>query len=181
METREYNFLRRLFSVLVEEVAHPMNASQLAKKIQVNRRVVAGIIDVLASLGIVEFVYKQKNNELFRIKLPPDRHVTMDRLVDLVNLPRPAISPEDWVKMVDLLVPLVLSPDQMQRYLTVYEEEGVSILMKRLYHDFCDEKWGAALPERVRPYFIDALGELLNYTNFPVDSLLTNLRRHLSR
>jgi len=181
MEHKEYDFLRRLFSVLVEEVAHPMNASQLAKKVKANRRVVAGIIDVLASLGVVEFVYKQKNNELFRIKLPPDRHLTMDRLVDLVNLPRPVISPEDWVKMLDLLVPLVLAPDQMQRYLTVYEEEGFSILLRRLYNDYCDEKWGTALPERVRSYFADALGELLNYTNFSPDALLTNLRRHLSR
>lgn len=175
-----YNFLDRIFAILLKSEGQALNYSRIASATDLNRHAIKGALEALAGLGLVESVYQAPNNKLFRLPLPPNYGQAMQMLSSLLPLIRYArITSEEWVEEMTVLTRLVLAPSQARAYLAVLEEASPEALEERLSADYRQSKLGATLPPLIRDRIVDLFYELCVYGLFklPPGVLLDHLRK----
>ena len=70
--SKEPDLLKRIIGEFIKDYQRPLNYSQLAMALKVNRQLITGAINILHELGLLTCIHQRPTNKLFLLHLPFD-------------------------------------------------------------------------------------------------------------
>ena len=69
-DSKGYALLKRIIEEFLKDYHRPLNYSQLATALKVNRQLITGAVNILYGLGLLRCIHQCQTNKLFLIDLP---------------------------------------------------------------------------------------------------------------